>query len=228
MARLRLAEPALSLAAGECGAVFDPRLDDLLPRIAGLARLSRFTVWLDGMDAALMPPSSLRVGQVGLPEEVGARRSLGHYLGARPADAARVLALVGMIGAEPRIWGEMSAYDQRRASLAKALLENPRLLILADPLAGLAPAAQMPFLRLVQKIRAQMPDLALLLNSPRREDVLMLADRVMVFEQGELLQQGSPRELYERPDHPFVAGLLGDVNLLPVRVVEGVVWLQVG
>ncbi len=220
--RLRIAGWGDEIAPGACWAIFDADAKDLLQRLTSTAKLPRFMAWLDGIDVALMPFEARRVGYVGSRDDLLPRKTVAQNVGAFHLPVAQVawaLELVGMIGLDRHEAGQLSAYDRRRVALARALAGQPRLLLLDDPLAGLPPASHMPMLRLLQKIRSQLPDLSLLLVSEWRQDVLMLADQVAVFDHGALLQQGAPRELYERPNHETVAALLGDVNLLPAQVV---------
>ena len=131
------------------------------------------------------------------------------------ARIARSLARVGLDGFEGQRAAGLSPIRQRLAGLSAALVAAPRLLLLDDPLGGLAPTERRA---LAHTLRPVLQETAALLATTEPEDALLLADRVVVLAEGTVLQAGTPKALYEAPETALVAGLFGECNQLPGTV----------
>ena len=148
-----------------------------------------------------------------------------------PSDlSARVhaaLARVDLAGYAKRAVQALSGGQQQRVALARALAIEPPLLLLDEPLSNLDQALRV---RTRTEIRALVRDLGMtaLFVTHDQEEAFDLSDRIAVMQAGRLRQMGPPRELYERPADRFVAGFVGRVNELPVRVEEDAVVLPGG
>jgi len=128
------------------------------------------------------------------------------------ARIARSLARVGLDGFEGERAARLSPIRQRLAGLSVALVAAPRLLLLDDPLGGLAPTERRT---LAHALRPVLRETTALVATNEPEDALLLADRVVVFAEGAVLQAGTPKALYEAPETALVAGLFGECNQLP-------------
>src|SRR5262249_49175686 len=100
-----------------------------------------------------------------------------------------------------------------RAALARALISDPELLILDEPLDGLEPRHQGEFREDIRRIHAVRETTTLILSHDPRES-LALADRLAVMDLGKVVQSGRPGEIYNRPADSFVAQFLGPSNLI--------------
>ena len=104
-------------------------------------------------------------------------------------------------------------------ALARALVFGPRALLLDEPLSALDAATRAAMRDEIRRIqRAQ--NIATLLITHDQDEALSLADRIVLLNEGRLVQSGSPHEIYDRPADAFVAGFVGRANLLDARVVD--------
>lgn len=128
------------------------------------------------------------------------------------ARAVSWLDRLGLPGRAGERVGTLSGGEARRVALARALAVEPRLLLLDEPFAGLDLPARVDLRRVVQAVFADSPAVAILV-AHEPVDALALADRVVVIEEGRIVQGGDPRDLVERPGSAYVASLAG-LNLL--------------
>ena len=133
----------------------------------------------------------------------------------RRARAARLLELVDMGSYARRLPSQLSGGQQQRVALARALITEPRILLLDEPLSALD-----PFLRV--RMRAELKRLQRELKitfmhvTHAQDEAMALADLVVVMNEGRVEQQGSPREVWNRPRTEFVARFIGGHNVIPV------------
>jgi spermidine/putrescine transport system ATP-binding protein len=139
---------------------------------------------------------------------------------AKPEVARRVaeaIALVRLEGMEQRRPGQLSGGQQQRVALARALVNHPKVLLLDEPLAALD-------LKLRQGMQMELKQLqrevgiTFVFVTHDQEEALSMADRIGVMGDGELLQVGTPEEIYDAPVNRFVADFIGRSNFLPGTV----------
>jgi branched-chain amino acid transport system ATP-binding protein len=94
----------------------------------------------------------------------------------------------------------LSHGDKRLLELAMALASEPCVLLLDEPAAGLSPAETRALIALVRELRAQMPEVAILIVEHDMDVVFELAERVIVMHRGRVLAEGSPSEVQQNPD----------------------------
>jgi iron(III) transport system ATP-binding protein len=138
-----------------------------------------------------------------------------------PAAASRarvdeVLALVGLAGLGSRRPSELSGGQAQRVALARALAPRPSLLLLDEPFSSLDAALRESVREEVRAILREAGQTALFVTHDQ-EEALSLADRVAVMHAGRIHQVAPPRELYVAPATRFVAGFVGDADVLPGR-----------
>lgn len=114
---------------------------------------------------------------------------------------------------------ELSGGQRQRVALARALAHDPRLLLLDEPLAALDVTTRADVRRDLKRHLASFPGLRLVVTHDPLE-AAALADRLVVMEEGRLVQTGTPAEVTERPRSQYVADLVG-VNLLSGRADHG-------
>ena len=127
------------------------------------------------------------------------------------------LALVGMETMARRPAPRLSGGQQQRVALARAIVRKPALLLLDEPLSNLDARLREAMRRELSALIRQIGITALFVTHDQVE-ALSLADRVAVMNEGRIIQQGAPAEVYERPANLFVARFLGAANVLSGHV----------
>ena len=224
----------LALQAGTFFALLGPSgcgKTTLLRLIAGYLSPSSGRVSVAGRDITDWSPERRDVGMVfqsyALFPHLSARDNVSFGLEMRRIEKAErqrrveeMLDRVGLSLAERvRKPAHLSGGQQQRVALARALVIAPRLLLLDEPLANLDRRLREQMRVEVRQLQ-QRTGVTTLLVTHDQEEALALADQVGVMHEGRLLQVDSPRRLYQQPVCPFVAGFLGDANLLEVEEVD--------
>jgi iron(III) transport system ATP-binding protein len=130
------------------------------------------------------------------------------------------LALVGMLDTAERSATQLSGGQQQRVALARAIVRRPQLLLLDEPLSNLDA-------RLRETMRHELAEMILrigvtaLFVTHDQAEAFALADRLAVMNEGRLVQEGTPREAYGRPNSAFAATFLGGANVLSVDMTVG-------
>ncbi len=135
---------------------------------------------------------------------------------------AASLALVKMTGFEHRRVTELSGGEQQRVALARALAPNPRLLMLDEPLGALDRALKESLLDELRHILRQTGISAIYVTHDQ-EEAFTLADRIILLHDGQIVQAGTPPEVFARPASGWVASFLGLGNVVEGRVNAGAV-----
>jgi iron(III) transport system ATP-binding protein len=172
-------------------------------------------------DQALFP--HLRVSEniaFGLPRGRAARA-------ARRQRVEELIELVGLEGMAGRFPHELSGGQQQRVALARALAPSPGILLLDEPFSGLDLETRVRVRGEVRSILAAAGATALLVTHDQ-DEALSLARLLLVMRDGRIVQRGAPAELYREPASPWVAGFLGEVDVLPGAVREGVIESELG
>jgi len=126
--------------------------------------------------------------------------------------ASQTLARLGLEGLAEAKPGSMSGGQQQRVAMARALVTDPRLLLLDEPLAALDVSTKTDVRRLLREVLRQS-NAANVLVTHDLLDAVALGDRMIVIQDGEVVQTGTPAEVTARPRSSYVADLVG-VNLL--------------
>ena len=129
------------------------------------------------------------------------------------------LKLVNLSGLEKRYPGQMSGGQQQRVALARALVLNPDVLLLDEPLSNLDAKIRLQVRAEIRKLQKDL-GITTIYVTHDQEEALTLSDRIAVIDHGKVQQLGSPRDLYAKPENPFVADFIGINNLIPGEVRE--------
>jgi putative spermidine/putrescine transport system ATP-binding protein len=196
--------------------------------IAGFLKPDRGAVRLHGRDVSALPPYRRNIGMVfqdyALFPHMTVAANVGFPLEARSIRGQRrkamvrnMLAMVGLESFGHRFPRQLSGGQQQRVALARALVFDPEIVLLDEPLGALDKklrgSMQLEILRVVKSLRATVISV-----THDQEEALVMSDRIAIFSEGRLVQIGSPRQLYERPNTEFVADFIGESNLLRGRI----------
>jgi spermidine/putrescine ABC transporter ATP-binding subunit len=129
------------------------------------------------------------------------------------------LTLVNLSGLEKRYPGQLSGGQQQRVALARALVLSPDVLLLDEPLSNLDAKIRLQVRAEIRKLQKNL-GITTIYVTHDQEEALTLSDRIAVVDHGKLQQIGSPRDLYAKPENPFVADFIGINNLIPGEVRE--------
>ncbi|MGH2464566.1 MAG: ABC transporter ATP-binding protein [Candidatus Limnocylindrales bacterium] len=123
------------------------------------------------------------------------------------------LELVGLGGLAARLPSQMSGGQQQRVALARALAKRPAVLLLDEPLGALDLKLRKQMQTELARIHRQVGTTFVFVTHDQ-EEALSMATRIAIMSNGTVLQQGTPREVYDRPANRFVADFVGDTNFL--------------
>ena len=130
-----------------------------------------------------------------------------------------VLAMVQMTAMADRKPNQLSGGQQQRVALARALAVQPDCLLLDEPLSNLDAALRLEMRTEIRRICKSAGFTTIYVTHDQKE-ALSIADRIAVLKDGKLVQVGTPAELYHSPATSFVAGFIGQTNLLPGKLVS--------
>jgi len=123
------------------------------------------------------------------------------------------LVMVNLTGFEKRQVTDLSGGEQQRVALARALAIRPRLLMFDEPLGALDRALRADLLNELRMILHQT-DIPAIYVTHDQEEAFTIADRVLILQNGEIIRQGTPVDVWANPGSTFVAGFLGLGNII--------------
>jgi iron(III) transport system ATP-binding protein len=129
----------------------------------------------------------------------------------------QVLKLVQLDGLENRPATDLSGGQQQRVAMARAIVTEPKILLMDEPLSNLDARLRDQMRIELKKITRSIGVTTLYVTHDQAE-ALSLGDRVCVMNQGEILQIGSPKEVYSQPQNLFVAQFIGEMNFIRAKV----------
>jgi spermidine/putrescine transport system ATP-binding protein len=223
----------LSVASGEFFSLLGPSgcgKTTTLRLIAGFEEPTSGSILLDGVDVAAVPPHKRNVNTVFQSYALFPFMSvfdnvafgLRHAHVGKAEQKTRVgeaLALVDMTAYSGRRPSQLSGGQQQRIALARALVLNPAVLLLDEPL-GALDAKLRRSLKVELKALQERVGITFIYVTHDQEEALTMSDRLAVMHAGRIAQIGTPQEVYEEPADAYVADFLGAANLLEILVSE--------
>lgn len=197
----------------------------LLRIIAGLEEADSGRIWQAGQEITALPPSQRDFGIVfqsyALFPNLTAAQNIAYGLvnagipkARREERVEELLALVGLSGSGPKYPAQLSGGQQQRIALARALALSPGLLLLDEPLSALDAQVRANLRGEIAQLQKRLGVTTVMVTHDQLE-ALTMADRIVVMDQGSVVQVGTPLEIYQNPLTPFVARFIGTMNFLP-------------
>jgi putative spermidine/putrescine transport system ATP-binding protein len=196
-----------------------------LRMVAGYERPDSGRILLEGRDITALPPERRGFGMVFQHYALFPHLSVGNNVAfgleargvnrrERRARTERALENVGLDGAADRQVQSLSGGEQQRVAVARALIIEPPVLLLDEPLSNLDPTLRTA---MREELRSTLRGrgVTVLFVTHDQEDAFAVADRVALLRRGRLLQVGKPEELYDRPASREVAEFIGRSVLVP-------------
>ncbi|KPJ75256.1 MAG: hypothetical protein AMJ54_15490 [Deltaproteobacteria bacterium SG8_13] len=201
--------------------------------IAGLEKPDEGDIVIDGkpmLSQGFVPPSKRGIGMVfqnyavwphmkvfnnivyGLKLQKVPRQSIREK-------AQKVLELVGLEGLEDRYPAQLSGGQQQRVALARALVTNPKVLLLDEPLSNLD-AKLREELRFEIKSLVRRMGITSVYVTHDQAEAMVISDRIAVMDSGNVVQIGTPENIYEKPANKFVADFIGTTNFIPGEIIR--------
>lgn len=201
--------------------------------IAGLEKPNDGDIVIDGQSMianGFVPPAKRGIGMVFQNYAVWPHMRVHHNvvyglkLQGIPKEKIReksrnVLEMVGLGGLEDRYPGQLSGGQQQRVALARALVRNPKVLLLDEPLSNLDAKLREKMRFEIKSLVRKMHITAVYVTHDQAE-AMVISDRVAVMDSGNLVQLGTPEEIYARPATKFVADFIGTMNFVPGEVEQ--------
>lgn len=201
-----------------------------LRMIAGFDRPTSGSIYLYGQDVSDLPPYQRNVNTVfqdyALFPHMTVEENIAYGLMVkgvpkpqRIKQVEEMLDLVRLRGFGSRKPSQLSGGQRQRVALARALINHPKVLLLDEPLGALD-------LKLRQQMQVELKSIqqrvgiTFIFVTHDQEEALTMSDRMAVFNEGKIIQIGTPAEIYEKPASPFVAGFVGTSNLVSGEVAK--------
>jgi spermidine/putrescine transport system ATP-binding protein len=196
----------------------------LLRLIAGFEFPSAGRILLYGDDIGVLPPYKRPVNTVFQSYALFPHMTVAQNIGfglemlGRPkseidARVSEMLALVQMQELRDRKTSQISGGQQQRVALARALAPRPKVLLLDEPLSALDYKLRKDMQLELKRMQSET-GITFIFVTHDQEEALTMSDRIAVMNKGEILQVGTPHEIYERPTRRFVADFIGETNVL--------------
>ncbi|WP_404538400.1 ABC transporter ATP-binding protein [Bradyrhizobium sp. USDA 223] len=135
---------------------------------------------------------------------------------------SRILDQVHLGAFASRYPHQMSGGQQQRVAIARALVFDPPVLLLDEPLGALDKKLRQHLRNEIKTLHKQVGKTMIYVTHDQ-EEALAMSDRVAVMHEGRIRQISAPQDIYRRPADLFVAGFVGEVNLIPVTIRSGVI-----
>jgi iron(III) transport system ATP-binding protein len=198
--------------------------------IAGLESASEGRILIGGQDVTHLSATYRRVSMVfqsyALFPHMTVLENVGYGLTVKGMPKAEVrsraeagLELVGLKGFGARLPSELSGGQQQRVAVARAIVLEPEVLLLDEPLSNLDAKLRRHVREEIRQIQQRLGLTAVYVTHDQ-EEAMAVSDRIIVMKNAEIAQEGKPQDLYDRPASAFIADFIGDANLLDVEVTK--------
>ena len=201
----------------------------LLRLIGGFVRPDAGRVLLHGQEVSNLPPNKRSTSMVfqsyALFPHMSVEKNVSYGLKLLKLPApeiaekvASILELVGLKGYNGRMPHELSGGQQQRVQLARSLVLESDILLLDEPLASLDANLRKDMCHELKRIQEQV-GITFIHVTHNQEEALTIADRIAIIADGKMIEEGVPKEIYERPRKKFTADFIGQNNLIGGKII---------
>lgn len=131
----------------------------------------------------------------------------------------KMLKLIGLEGFEDKNTTLLSGGQQQRIAIARALVNEPKVLLLDEPLAALDLKLRQEMQYELKRIQQEV-GITFIFVTHDQEEALTMSDKIVVMKNGEIQQVGTPQEIYNEPANRYVANFIGESNIIPGVMLE--------
>ncbi|MCY0093775.1 ABC transporter ATP-binding protein [Hoeflea ulvae] len=201
----------------------------LLRMLAGLEGITAGTINIGGRVVNNLPPAERNIAMVFQNYALYPHKTVAANMGfalkmqrmpkpeidQRVATAAEILGLKPYLDRYPR---ELSGGQRQRVAMGRAIVREPQVFLFDEPLSNLDAKLRVQMRAEIRELHQRLGTTTVYVTHDQIEAMTM-ADQIVVMRDGHISQQGSPLELYDRPDNVFVAGFIGSPSM---NLIEGV------
>lgn len=198
--------------------------------IGGFEKPDQGRVYFDGKDITDLPPNMRPLNTVFqnyalFPHmTVGENIAFGLKVSGKSDQYIKdkvkyALKLVNLKGFENRKITQLSGGQQQRIAMARAIVNEPKVLLLDEPLGALDLKLRQEMQYELVRLKKEL-GITFIYVTHDQEEALTMSDKVVVMNDGYIQQEGTPEQIYNEPENAFVADFIGDSNIIPGRMVE--------
>jgi putative spermidine/putrescine transport system ATP-binding protein len=200
----------------------------LLRAICGFVPVASGAISVGGRDITRLPPDKRNIAMVfqsyALWPHMTVAQNMGYGLKLRRARRAEIaeriadlLTMLRLEGLGDRKVTALSGGQRQRVALGRALAINPQILLLDEPLSNLDARIREDVRHEIKTLQQDLGITTVHVTHDRQEAMVM-ADRIAILDAGHVAQIGTPEEIYNRPNSPFVASFMGATNVVPLTL----------
>ena len=202
----------------------------LLRSISGFEELDSGEILIDSQNMTVVPPYKRPVNTVfqnyALFPHLNVEKNIGYGLDVtgcekneRNRRVDETLTLVGLDGYENRKPSQLSGGQQQRVALARAIINRPKILLLDEPLSALDRKLRQSMQLELKNIQNEL-GIAFIFVTHDQEEALTMSDKIIVMNQGRIVQSGTPTEIYDNPTSKFTAEFIGESNFFDGKIIN--------
>ena len=195
-----------------------------LRMVAGHEEVSEGAVVLDGRDISKLPPAqrgtAMMFQNYALFPHMTVEKNVAFSLKIKGVSTSeqkdkvhKMLGTVGLSQYAERLPSQLSGGQQQRAALARALITDPQILLLDEPLSALDPFLRVKMRAELKRLQSEL-GITFLHVTHSQDEAMALSDQIVVMNDAKIQQSGSPRDIFNNPETEFVAKFLGGHNVI--------------